>query len=66
MVPQKWDDIDNYLENGDFIRVRGEAQWDTFENVLVIMGKDIGKKEHCRSGRTEARGKELSFMRIQR
>ena len=43
VVPQKWDDIDNYLENGDFIRVRGEAQWDTFENVLVIMGKDIEK-----------------------
>lgn len=43
VVPQKWDDIDEYLKIGDFVRVRGEAQWDTYENVLVVMGSDLEK-----------------------
>lgn len=43
VMPQKWEDIDIHLKEGDFVRIRGEAQWDTYENVLVIMGSDIEK-----------------------
>lgn len=43
VLPQKWEDIEKCLKEGDFVRVRGEVQWDTYENVLVIMGKDIQK-----------------------
>jgi len=59
VVPQKWEDIDTHLNVGDFVRIRGEAQWDTYENVLVIMGSDIEKgtvpkrKDTCERKRVE-------------
>ncbi|HKM28835.1 MAG TPA: PHP domain-containing protein, partial [Anaerovoracaceae bacterium] len=39
----KWQEIDTLLDTGDFIKVRGEAQWDTYDNCLVVMAKDIEK-----------------------
>lgn len=44
-VPQKWDDIDQNLSSGDFVKIKGEAQWDTFENMVTVMAKDIEKGE---------------------
>lgn len=41
----KWQEIDTLLASGDFIKVRGEAQWDTYDNCLVVMAKDIEKGE---------------------
>ncbi len=48
VVNQKWDDIDNHLNSGDGIRIKGQAQWDRFDNCTVIMADSIektGKKE---------------------
>lgn len=45
VLPQKWDDIDENIKDGTFVRIRGEAQWDTFENTLIIMARDIEKGE---------------------
>lgn len=40
---EKWEEIDSLLKNGDYIRVRGESQWDRFDNNLTVMIKDIQK-----------------------
>lgn len=38
-------EIEEHLKPGDPVRLRGEVQWDTFENLNVIMIKDIEKRE---------------------
>ncbi|MGF6376214.1 DNA polymerase-3 subunit alpha (Gram-positive type) [Clostridiales Family XIII bacterium PM5-7] len=41
----KWNEIDTLLKSGDYIKVRGETEWDRYDNCLVIMVKDIEKGE---------------------
>lgn len=40
---EKWEEIDELLKSGDFLRVRGETEWDRYDNCLVVMVKDISK-----------------------
>lgn len=40
---EKWGDIDQHIQNGDRVKIRGGAEYDTFENAVVIMGKDLEK-----------------------
>ncbi len=42
---EKWNEIDGALKPGDSVKIRGNAEFDTFENILVLMGKDIEKTE---------------------
>lgn len=42
---QKWIDIDTHLSTGDIVKIQGDAEWDTFENVLIIKAKSIEKGE---------------------
>ena len=42
---EKWNEIDGALNSGDYVKIRGNAEFDTFENILVLMGKDIEKTE---------------------
>lgn len=42
---EKWEEIDSLLKNGDYIKVRGDAQWDRFDNNLTVMLKDIQKSK---------------------
>ena len=37
----KWEEIDESLEVGNHYRVRGEAEFDVYENMLVLRGKDL-------------------------
>lgn len=39
----KWGEIDSLLKNGDYIKVRGETEWDRYENCLTVKLKDIEK-----------------------
>lgn len=48
---EKWNEIDENLKPGDAVKIRGNAEFDTFENMLVLMGKDIEKTE--REGRRD-------------
>ena len=41
----KWNEIDGNLNPGNYAKIRGNAEYDTYENILVIMGKDIEKTE---------------------
>lgn len=41
----KWNEIDNNLKIGDYVKVRGNTEFDPFENSLVLIGKDIEKIE---------------------
>ncbi|MFV0516559.1 MAG: PolC-type DNA polymerase III [Aminipila sp.] len=41
----KWNEIDEHLKNGDFVKIRGNAEWDSYENVVVVMARDIQKGE---------------------
>ncbi len=41
----KKDEITSLLKGGDIIKIRGQVQWDTFENMNTIMVKDIEKQE---------------------
>ena len=43
----KQKEIEQFLEPGDPVKIRGEVQWDTFENLNVIMIKDIEKGERA-------------------
>lgn len=41
----KHDEIEKLLSAGDPVKIRGQVQWDTFENLNVIMIRDIEKEE---------------------
>jgi len=41
----KWEEIDELLKPGDWIKAKGNVEWDTYENQLVLMIKDIEKCE---------------------
>ena len=43
----KQKEIEQFLEPGDPVKIRGEVQWDTFENLNVIMIKDLEKGERA-------------------
>ncbi|HZK87849.1 MAG TPA: PHP domain-containing protein, partial [Anaerovoracaceae bacterium] len=42
---KKWEEIDELLNPGDWVKIRGNAEWDTYEDQLVVMVKDIEKFE---------------------
>ena len=42
---EKHDEIETHLSQGDSVKIRGQVQWDTFENLNVIMIKDLEKEE---------------------
>lgn len=42
---QKWIDIDTHLDSGDIVKIQGDAEWDTFDNVLTVKAKSIEKGE---------------------
>ncbi|MEL7657845.1 MAG: PHP domain-containing protein, partial [Bacillota bacterium] len=48
----KWNEIDGNLKPGDYAKIRGNMEFDTFENVMVLMGKDIEKTE-SKAGRQD-------------
>lgn len=41
----KWGEIDNLLKSGDAVKIQGEVQFDTYENINVIMFKAIEKTD---------------------
>ncbi len=41
----KKDEITSLLKSGDVVKIRGQVQWDTFENMNTIMIKDLEKQE---------------------
>ncbi|MDD6647653.1 MAG: PolC-type DNA polymerase III [Firmicutes bacterium] len=45
VLNQKWEDIDTHLGNGDGIRIKGQAQWDRFDNCVTVMADSIEKIE---------------------
>ncbi len=55
----KWNEIDENLKPGNFAKIRGNMEFDTYENVMVLMGKDIekteleGRKDHSEKKRVE-------------
>ncbi|MBQ9708491.1 MAG: PolC-type DNA polymerase III, partial [Firmicutes bacterium] len=44
-VNQKWEDINSNFKSGDGIRIKGQAQWDRFDNCVTIMADSIEKME---------------------
>lgn len=50
---EKWNEIDGALNPGDYVKIRGNTEFDTFENILVLMGKDIEKTEKEGHGRQD-------------
>ncbi|MGN1333761.1 MAG: PHP domain-containing protein, partial [Anaerovoracaceae bacterium] len=45
VTENKWKEIDTMLSRGDGVKVQGQVQFDTFENLNVIMFKDLEKLE---------------------
>ena len=45
VLPEKWDDIQEHFPVGSGIKVKGKAQWDTFENSVTVMASSMEKKE---------------------
>ncbi|MCR5482763.1 MAG: PolC-type DNA polymerase III [Clostridia bacterium] len=43
VLPQKWQDINDNLKEGDMVKIRGAVELDTYENSLVIMTESIEK-----------------------
>lgn len=44
---EKWGEINELLKPGDGVKIRGEVQWDTFENMNTIMFKDLEKTDRA-------------------
>lgn len=42
---EKAAEIQEYLTPGTFAKIRGMAEWDTYDNVLIVKAKDIEKGE---------------------
>ncbi|MEA4987463.1 MAG: PHP domain-containing protein, partial [Anaerovorax sp.] len=40
---QKWNEIDEHIKVGTDVRIRGNVEFDTYENTIVIMGRDMEK-----------------------
>lgn len=57
----KWDEIDSLLKNGDYIKVRGETEWDRYDNCLVVMLKDINKSKIKKREDTYEGGKRVEL-----
>ena len=45
MLNQKWEDVETHLKNGDHVRIKGQAQWDRFDNCVTVMADSIEKTE---------------------
>lgn len=43
----KQEEIETLLKKGDTVKIRGQVQWDTFENLNTIMIKDLEKGERA-------------------
>ena len=43
----KWKEIDELLKPGDGVKLRGEVQCDTFENMNTVMFKDLEKTDRA-------------------
>ncbi len=57
----KWEEIDSLLKSGDYIKVRGETEWDRYDNCLVVMLKDINKGKMKRRQDTYQGGKRVEL-----
>ncbi len=42
---KKWDDIVEYLPEGSQVKVKGKAQWDRYDNAVVVTADSIEKSE---------------------
>ena len=42
---EKWNEMTDFLKPGDHLKVLGDVQFDTFENLNVVMFKEIEKLE---------------------
>lgn len=58
---EKWEEIDSLLKNGDYIKVRGETEWDRYDNCLVVMLRDINKGKMKRRQDTYQGGKRVEL-----
>ena len=45
MLNQKWEDVETHLKNGSHVRIKGQAQWDRFDNCVTVMADSIEKTE---------------------
>ena len=58
---EKWEEIDKLLKNGDYIKVRGETEWDRYDNCLAVMIKDINKGKRAKRKDTYEGGKRVEL-----
>ncbi|WP_324824178.1 PolC-type DNA polymerase III [Sinanaerobacter sp. ZZT-01] len=40
---QKWNEIDEHIKVGTDVRIRGNVEFDSYENAIVLMGRDMEK-----------------------
>ncbi|MGI6752079.1 MAG: PolC-type DNA polymerase III [Anaerovoracaceae bacterium] len=43
---EKWEDIDSHIQEGTYLRLKGKAVNDSFENAVVVMVNDIEKETY--------------------
>lgn len=53
MTEAKFEEVNTLLKPGDRVKIRGQVQWDQFENMNTIMIKDIEKGESEEAGRQD-------------
>ncbi|MCL1982004.1 MAG: PolC-type DNA polymerase III, partial [Clostridiales bacterium] len=60
LTDEKWEELNDYLKEGDFVRIQGEAEWDKFENTTVLSIRAVEKgKKNVRMDNSENRRVEL-------
>ena len=51
VTENKWREIDSMLSRGDQVKIQGQVQFDTYENLNVIMFKELEKLEKTQERR---------------
>lgn len=52
-MPEKWKDIENNVEVGDFIKIRGKSEEDKYENGAIVVIADSIEKGERPAGRMD-------------
>lgn len=45
VLNEKWEDINSHLNGGDRVKIKGQAQWDRYDNCTAVMAESIEKTE---------------------
>jgi len=61
VTEEKWNDMLKHISTGDFVKIRGFAEWDMYERTITVDVKDMekGERKQARTDNCEEKRVEL-------